>query len=107
MKAKIILAANLSRAMKLGGAKTRSQLGLKTASGVAQATIGRILRAETDATIDTVQALARTLDLEAWHLLVPDLDPKNPPTMKKMTLDSEDLAVEVAKVLKRYAKTSS
>jgi transcriptional regulator with XRE-family HTH domain len=107
MKAKTILADNLSRAMKLGSVKTRSQLGLKTASGVAQATIGRILRSETDATIDTVQALARALDLEGWHLLVPDLDPKNPPSLKKMTLEGEDLASEVAKVLKKYAKTNS
>lgn len=106
MKPRHILAANLTRAMRVGSEKTRSQLGLKAASGVAQATIGRILRAETDATIDTLQALAKVFDLEPWQLLVPDLDPKNAPSVAKHAAENENILAEVAKVLKKYSKTT-
>lgn len=79
-------------------------MGLKRRSGVAQATIGRILRRETAADLDTVDALARAYHLMAWQLLVPDLDPANPP-INRLTQAERDLyqrlhtlAAEAAKI---------
>lgn len=53
-----------------------SQPKLKRRSGISQATIGRILRAEIDAKVDTVDALARAFGLSGWQLLHPKPDVK-------------------------------
>lgn len=58
-----------------------SQLALAKKSGVAQATIGRILRQETSATIETVADLAHAFGLESWQLMVAGMDPDNPPVL--------------------------
>ena len=91
MKTREILAGNLQRLMATASGETHTQIGLKRASGIAQATIGRILRQETDATIDTVQALAGAFDLHAWQLLVPHLDVKQPPTLRTLTKEEDRL----------------
>jgi len=80
--AKKILATNLQSVM---GHQNLSQMGLHRRSGVAQATIGRILREESAADIDTLQALASGLGTESWQLLVPNLDPVNRPNLRILT----------------------
>lgn len=42
-------------------------------SGVAQSTIGRIVKCETAAKIDTVDEIAREFGIDAWRLLAPGL----------------------------------
>src|SRR5690242_13597498 len=54
-----------------------TQMDLATKSSVAQATIGRVLRAEGAATIDTVAQIARAYGLEGWQLLVAGMNPSN------------------------------
>lgn len=105
MKTREILAANLERLMAEADGDGRTQIGLKRASGVAQATIGRILRRETDATIDTVQALALAFELHAWQLLVPNLDVKQPPTLRSLTKEEERLYDAFSKAYKTLEKT--
>jgi transcriptional regulator with XRE-family HTH domain len=103
MNSRAVLSTNLAALMT---AKGDTQIGLKRRSGIAQATIGRILRQETAADLDTIAALARAFNLMAWQMLVPDLDPANPPVVRLTEAERElyqrlqTLAVEVAKTAK-------
>lgn len=66
------------------GPRTQSELFRK--SGVAQATIGRILSPEgVDAGIETVDKIARAYGLEGWQLLVAGMDPTNPPVLQPVS----------------------
>jgi hypothetical protein len=56
-----------------------SQSALSRKSGADQRTIGRILHQDQSPTVDMLEKLATALDLHAWQLLIPNLDPKNPP----------------------------
>lgn len=46
---------------------------------VDQKSVWRILHQEQSPTVDTLEKLARAFGLHAWQLLIPHLDPKNPP----------------------------
>ena len=52
---------------------------LKRRSGVSVASISRIKEAQTSVGLDILEKLAPVFGLQAWHLLVPGLDPSNPP----------------------------
>lgn len=68
-----------------------SQMALAKRSGVAQATIGRILREETGVTIDTLDELAKAYGLEGWQLMVAGMDPTNPPVIQAVTKEEREL----------------
>lgn len=89
-KPRVILAQNLT-ALMAGKIDKESQSALKRRSGVAQATIGRILRKEVNYRIETVAALARAFNLEPWQLLVPDLDPGNLPVLRAASAEEKAL----------------
>lgn len=84
MDVKQIVASNLrallayAAAHKLPYADAKS---LARKAGIAGSTVGHILRGENATTIDTLQALADVYGLTAWALLIPDLDPSNPPVV--------------------------
>lgn len=50
-----------------------------------QRTLGRAMNGEQSASLDTLQAVAEGYGLQPWHLLIPNLDPKNPPAIHQMT----------------------
>jgi len=56
------------------------------AGAATNGTIGRIANGETGTKIDQLERLADAYHLEAWQLLVPDMDPKDPPR-----LDDQDV----------------
>ncbi len=66
-----ILANNLKVLMNSHQNGIISQNKLSQISGVAQSTIGRILREEIDTSIDIVQSLSQALNVESWELLHP------------------------------------
>lgn len=79
-KPRQVLAQNIAGLMGTReGPKTHTDLAAK--SGVAQGTIGRILKCEVDARIDTVSNLAGAYGLEAWQLMVAGMNPTNPPVL--------------------------
>lgn len=47
--------------------------------------ISRLRNGEVDATLSTLQKIAKAFDLQAWQLLVPGLDPKHVPTLRHHT----------------------
>lgn len=77
VRAQDVVAANLANLIK-SGRGPGSQSAIFRESGIAQATVGRILRGEVAAGIDTVQTIAELYGLQAWHLLLPGLNIANP-----------------------------
>lgn len=49
--------------------------------GPSNGTLDRIRRMESGCSIDELDKLAHIFELESWQLLVPDLDPANPPLL--------------------------
>ena len=79
-----VLANNLGALMRHGSGP-RTQLELARRSGIAQATIGRILTQQSAASIETVAAIALCYGIEAWQLLVAGMDPNNPPVLQPVS----------------------
>jgi transcriptional regulator with XRE-family HTH domain len=72
------LLANNLRKLMASGRGPSSQLAIHKQTGVSQSTVGRMLSGETSSGVDTVQSVAELYGLQAWHLLLPDLDVRNP-----------------------------
>lgn len=85
-----ILAQNL-RTLLAWKHGPNTQMELARASKVGQATIGRLLKADAAARIETVHAIARAYDLEAWQLLVAGMDPSNPPVLMPVNQSEQQL----------------
>jgi len=100
---RIVLAHNLKTLMA-GEDDAGSQSALKRRSGVSQATIGRIERMEVDARIDTVQQIACAYGLEAWQLLVPGLNPSNPPMLRSASEEERTLYERLRVTVEDLAK---
>jgi hypothetical protein len=66
---------------------TMSWSGLAQDTGIGNGTAQRINEMTSDASLSTIEAVALRYGLEAWHVLVPGLDPKNPPVF--LMTDSE------------------
>lgn len=61
-----------------GGRPNQSYLG--KISGISQSTIGRILDGTMNPSLDKVELIARRcFKMEVWQLMVPGLDPNDPP----------------------------
>jgi len=71
-------------------------------SGVGNGTVTRIKNRRTSVGIDKVQQIAEAYGLEAWHLLMPDLDPNNPPL--SLTPAERDLYKRLAHAAQEIAK---
>lgn len=88
---RMVLRTNLQALMDLkGGPNSQGELHRK--SGVAQATIGRILsKGGNNARIETIDKLAKAYGLEGWQLLVAGMDPSNPPVLQAVSKEERDL----------------
>lgn len=78
--AREVLAANVNRLMAASKDLTTVKR-LHARSGVSTGTIDRLRRSEAATGIDNIGAIAAAFDLQAWQLLVPDLQPTNPPIL--------------------------
>lgn len=87
---RLVLSQNL-KALLASKHGPSNQTELKRRSGVAQSTIGRVLRAETGATVDTLEQIARCYGLEAWQLLVAGMDPDNAPVLQAVSAQEKAL----------------
>lgn len=57
----------------------RSDAALAEKAKVDQKTIWRIRNRQQSPTLDVLESVAQAFGLHAWHLLIPDIDPNNPP----------------------------
>lgn len=73
--------------------------------GVAQATIGRILKGESKAArLDTIAKIAKAYGLEPWQMLVPGMDPGNPPVLQPLTKAERALYAQLQSTVRDLAK---
>jgi transcriptional regulator with XRE-family HTH domain len=86
--ARTTLAKNLKALMDHLEIK-QSALGKR--AGIAQSTVGRILQEKHAPDIDTIEALGRALGVSLWQLLVPGLDPANPPLLQNASPEEREL----------------
>lgn len=82
------LAQNL-KALMQHGELNRSQLAGK--AGISHTTIGRVLKESHAPDLDTLSALAGVFALTPWQILVPHLDPSNPPVLQAATAQEREL----------------
>jgi transcriptional regulator with XRE-family HTH domain len=81
---RVVLASNLrvlldyARDRHLPYADAKS---LARKAGLTPSTVGHWLKAENAAQIDKLERLASVFKLRAWQLLIPNLDPANPPAV--------------------------
>lgn len=102
-----ILSANLSALMDY--ARDHQHPDLSTLKGIERATNGQAtrttLRGMRDGTryvqLDTLEAVATAFDIQPWALLLPDLDPANPP-IKPVSKTEAQLYQRMSKVARDY-----
>lgn len=68
--------------------------------GFAQSTATRIKQGKVAPGLDKIDAIARRFNLAAWQLLVPGMDPKNPPTLQPVSATERALYEKIRSVAK-------
>lgn len=58
---------------------------LSKKTGLGTGTISRLKNGAVDATLSTVEAIAKAFDVQPWQLLVDGFDPKTLPTLQPLT----------------------
>jgi transcriptional regulator with XRE-family HTH domain len=89
------LADNISALMR--DRQITSDAAFAKLAKVDQKTIWRIRHREQSPTIDKLETIAQEFGLHAWQLLIPNLDPRNPPVFV-MTDTERDLYQRLANV---------
>lgn len=87
MDIKDVLSRNLKALMDYHAIKSQGELG--RLSKIDQTTIGRMLNKKNAAQIDKIQAVAKVFDLDAWQMMVPNLDPSNPPVAQITAIERD------------------
>lgn len=96
-----ILADNVAKLMaSRPDLDSQQKLRRKAGGKLGQATISRILRCESAATIDNIQAIAEAFGMDAWQLLVPGLDPSITPTLQAVSPRELELYRRIAEAAK-------
>lgn len=65
--------------MRIGDRTHGTMLGISRVTGLSRTSILRAVRKDGACGIDVAQSIARAYGLDAWQMLIPDLDPSNPP----------------------------
>lgn len=73
-----VLSDNIKKLME-ASADLNTQAALGRRCGIDQRTVVRIINLEHSPTLEKIEAIATAYGLLPWQILVPGLDPKNPP----------------------------
>lgn len=98
-----VLSANLGRLMD-DATPPITQVAVSKVSGLPQRTISRIKRGEVTPRLNSIDALAKAFGLLPWQLLVPDLEPSNPPFLRSANPDEKALYERLLAAAKELAK---
>jgi DNA-binding XRE family transcriptional regulator len=82
MQIRAVVAANVNTLIdyaRYHGQPCGDQKSLARKAGVSMSTIARIRKQEVGGSIDVLESIAKCYGLQAWQLLMPNLDPTNPP----------------------------
>lgn len=97
------LQQNLKACMAMAG-YPQSQPELAKKSGVGQNTISRILSKGENVRLETLSKIARAYDLDSWQLLVPGMDPRNPPVLQPVSNEERELWNRIKDAFRQTAK---
>ena len=64
-----------------------------------QTTVNRIVRGKMDPTTAQVEVIAQSVGLFAWQMLVPGLDPQNPPVLREANKHERELYVRLKQTI--------
>lgn len=80
-------------------------LGIERATGevVKRATLRGILAGTVNVQLETIEAVAAAFEIQAWTLLIPHLDPSNPP-VKPISKTEQQLYKRLGKVARDYER---
>lgn len=92
------LRALMSATPELG---SNPKLGQKTGLGVSA--ISRIVNGH-NATLETLDKLAKAFELEVWQLMLPGLDPKNHPVVQPVSAKERELYERFKEVAKELVR---
>lgn len=88
-----VVGGNVQRLMDYAadhGSPYGDQRSLAAKAKVSMSTVARIRKAQVAPGVDVLERIAGVYRLQAWQLLIPDLDPTNPPVFA-MTATERDL----------------
>ena len=94
-----VLGANL-RALMGSQPELSSNPKLAEKTKLGTGTISRLKNGQVDATVSTLEALAKAFDMAPWQLLVPNLDPSNRPTLQPVSEQERRLYERLREVAK-------
>ncbi len=84
-----VLAANLRALMSRQHPEMTehelARLAKRHGGELSQSTVHRMLHGQTSCGVDHLATLAMVFELEPWQLLVPDLDPTDPPVLASVS----------------------
>lgn len=87
----------------------RDHLGMKQTAFAAhcklhQRTYGRLENGETWPHLEMIDQIAKECELEAWQLLTPNFNPKNPPVLKEVSEKEKMFYESIRAAAKEIAK---
>ena len=72
--------------------------------GLVQTTVNRLVSGKMNPTATVIADIANAVGLQPWQLLVPDLDPRNPPVLRTISPAEADLYRKLAEALQNLSK---
>lgn len=69
---------------------------------IGEGSVHRILHGQVACAIDTLDAVAVAYGLQAWQLLIPDIDPQNPPTLRTIGPREDEFMRRLAALRAEY-----
>ena len=90
LRARAQVAHNLKAVMDHTGI-TQMDIERKTGKEIRQSTVSRILAQKHAADLDTLETISQALGYTVWQLMVPHLDPANPPVIQNATPQEREL----------------
>jgi len=83
MNSREIISANINRLMKAHGITDHKRLAALAMVG--HSTVHRMRNEEVSSSVDILAKIAAVFGLQAWQMLVPDMDPNNKPELAEPT----------------------
>lgn len=101
---KTVLAENIERLMAYHKISSDAALAGLCKPKVDQKTIWRIRNQQQSPTVEKLEAIATALGLRTWQILIPGIDPSNPPAIT-MTATEADLYKRLSDLARDLPKT--
>lgn len=74
-------------------------------AGVGHGTVDRATKGAASLTVANLEAIAKAYGLNGWQLLVPNLDPDNPPALRIITESEAKLYKQLQSLAKEITRT--